>query len=241
MNVNDPKITLLRTQVKAAWQEFDMAVTFHEVWKPAAYDEGLHNRMGVSYATNAFHVVRMALRREMLLALMRLWDTDQRAVRMKSVAEALDDKNVINALATDRASRIKMAGIEDEMRQCLSQQANEAIALVNKYSAKGSHGKVLENLKFLRDKHLAHKEIAATGVSATDEEIESFYQDNSKLIQLLLSLVEAVAYDPEDAARVYRFHAKFFWAGVRGERTEGHPNFRAPNELPSSDSSRKSH
>ena len=51
-----------------------MAIAFHEVWKPAAYDKSLHERMGVSLATNAFHVVQAALRREMLLALMRLWD-----------------------------------------------------------------------------------------------------------------------------------------------------------------------
>ncbi len=74
MNVNDPKIADLGAEVKAAQQEFDMAVTFHEVWKPAAYDKDLHHRMGKSYASNAFNVVRVALRREMLLALMRLWD-----------------------------------------------------------------------------------------------------------------------------------------------------------------------
>jgi hypothetical protein len=27
---------------------------------------------------------------------------------------------------------------------------------------------------------------------------------------------------------VYRYHASFFWAAVRGERSEGHPNYRAP-------------
>ena len=68
---------------------------------------------------------------------------------------------------------------------------------------------------------------AVTGSSATDQEVESFYQDMSKLIGLLRSLVMAEAYDPDDTAQVYRYHAKFFWAAVRGERTEGHPNFRA--------------
>jgi len=70
----------------------------------------------------------------------------------------------------------------------------------------------------LRHERLAHREIAgvATGTNATDEEVESFYQDMSKLISLLLSLVMAQAYDPEDTAQVYRFHAKFFWAAVRG-------------------------
>ena len=70
--------------------------------------------------------------------------------------------------------------------------------------------------------------MAATGLDPTDEEIESFYQDNSKLVGLLSSLVAAVTYDPNDTAEVYRFYAKFFWAGVRGERTEGHPNYQAP-------------
>jgi len=52
----------------------------------------------------------------------------------------------------------------------------------------------------------------------------------SKLIGLLLSLVRAEAYDPDDTAEVYRFHSKLFWAAVRGQRTEGHPNFRTTGE-----------
>ena len=39
-----------------------MAIAFHEVWKPAAYDTDLHARMGVSYATQAFNITRTALR-----------------------------------------------------------------------------------------------------------------------------------------------------------------------------------
>jgi hypothetical protein len=64
MVIDDEKIASLREKVNAARQEFDMAVTFHEVWKPAAFDEDLHKRMGPSYATNAFFVVREALRRK---------------------------------------------------------------------------------------------------------------------------------------------------------------------------------
>jgi hypothetical protein len=54
MKIDDPKIASLREKVNAAHQEFEMAVTFHEVWKPAAFDDDLHKRMGASYATNAF-------------------------------------------------------------------------------------------------------------------------------------------------------------------------------------------
>jgi hypothetical protein len=239
MSVKDQKIASmiasLRKQVKAAQQEFDMAVTFHETWKPVAYDKDLHKRMGKSYATNAFFVVRLALRREMLLALMRLWDKDSRTVRMKeSIADTLRTQSVIDALAADRAARIGMTDAEDQMRQDLSERANKAIALVDKYSKEGSHYAVLENLRRLRHKRLAHRQIEAmpvTTADATDVEIESFYQDNSELIHLLLSLVEAVAYDPKETADVYRHYATLFWAGVRGERTEGHPNYRAPHSV----------
>jgi hypothetical protein len=235
MNAIDPKVALkiasLRKQVEAAKQEFDMAVTFHETWKPLAYDKDLHKRMGDSFATQTFLVVRLALRREMLLALMRLWDKDERNVGMElSIANVLRDQSVVHALAVGRAARIG-ADWEDQMRSDLNRQASEAIGLVEKYSEAGSHDATLQKLRRLRNQRLAHrpvKEVAATGLDPTDEEIESFYQDNSKLVGLLLSLVAGVAYDPNDTAEVARFYAKFFWAGVRGERTEGHPNYRAP-------------
>ena len=100
MDTDVSQIIALKAAVDAARHEFDMAITFHEIWKPAAYDKDLHERMGNSYATNAFHAVRASLRREMLLALMRLWDTDWRSVRMvKHIGAVLRDKWVIDALA----------------------------------------------------------------------------------------------------------------------------------------------
>ena len=164
----------------------------------------------------------------MWLALTRLWDKAPKAVRMEFIAKTLRKRHVINALAADRAARIP--GPEDQMRQSLKQSADKAIELIDKYSKDGS---IRQKLQTLRNERLAHREIAAavTGTDATDEEVESFYQDMSRLISLLISLVMAQAYDPEDTAQVYRFHAKFFWAGVHGERTEGHPNYRAPATL----------
>jgi hypothetical protein len=232
MKIDDRKIASLREKVNAAHQEFDMAVAFHEVWKPAAFDEDLHKRMGASYATNAFFVVRAALRREMLLALMRLWDKDARAVGMNSIAATLGDKRVIDALAADRAARVGLPEAEGQMRKELGQCADAAIMLVGKYSEDDPHGVVRRKLKELRNERLAHRQTGATAIAEADPtagEIESFYQDMSELIRLLLSLVMAVAYNPEDTRDVYRHHAKFFWAGVRGERTEGHPSYRAPS------------
>jgi hypothetical protein len=141
---------------------------------------------------------------------------------MEFVARTLRKPHVINALTADRATRLPASEIE--IRRHLKQTAKQAIDLIDKYSNDGS---TRQKMQTLRNERLAHREIAAvTGSSATDEEVESFYQDMSKLIGLLLSLVMAEAYDPEDTAQVYRFHVKLFWAAVRGERTEGHPNFR---------------
>src|SRR5437763_1812274 len=71
--------------------------------KPAAYDKGLHDRIGRSYAARTFGVIAAALRREMFSALMRLWDSDNRSVRMKWMGEILRKPEVADELAADVA------------------------------------------------------------------------------------------------------------------------------------------
>jgi hypothetical protein len=222
MEIDDPKIDALRKKVTAAQQEFDMAVTFHEVWKPAAYDQDLHSRLGKSYATQAFLITRTALRREMLLALIRMWDKNKQALGMHSVAETLRrEKGMIDALALDRVNHFdfpEAIDLLDEMKDDLGKKAAEADLLVKKYWKDGTHHAVFEKLKTFRDERLAHRQLAparATGANATDEEIEEFYQDNSKLIHILLGVVNAMAYDPEDTAKVYRFYASHFWGAFQ--------------------------
>jgi hypothetical protein len=39
-------------------------------------------------------------------------------------------------------------------------------------------------------------------------------------------VVEQTSYDPEQTASIFGRNAMFFWAGVKGERTEGHPYYR---------------
>jgi AbiU2 len=222
MEIEDPKILALRKQVTAAQREFDMAVAFHDVWKPAAYDRDLHSRLGTSYATQAFLVARTALRREMLLALARLWDVknkdkDKQAIRMTLVSTTLRNKEVIDALAFDRAKRGGWLEALDEMRTDLRKKTDEAVLLLNKYMEGGTHYRVLRNLLTLRHERLAHHQLVtttATRANATDEEIEEFFQDHSRLIELLLGVVNAMAYDPQDTAEVFGFYASHFWKRV---------------------------
>ncbi|NYH26249.1 AbiU2 domain-containing protein [Paraburkholderia bryophila] len=229
------KLGLLKEKVEAAEPEAVMAVTFHEVWKPMAYDEDLHKRMGLSYAAHAFFVVRSALRREMLLALMRLWDNDRkgRAIGMESIAKTLSDQQVFTALVVSRAEGTGLSSgfVVDRMRETLDAKSKKAVELISKYAPGGKHRGVLEKLRTLRNEYLAHKQTTptnATGADASDNEIETFYQDNLEIVQLLLSSVLGRYFDLAEAADVYRHHSKYFWAAARGERTEGHPNYWTP-------------
>lgn len=218
MEIDDPKIVALKDKVTAAEQEFDLAVRFHEVWKPAAYDDALHRRLGKSYATQAFLITKAALRREMLLALMRLWDTNKRSVCLGLIPAVLRDSEVIDALALDRTNRLGFSDVFDAMRDDLAKKADKAIRLLNKYLEGGSHHAVMKSLRAFRHERLAHRQVEAatpSAANATDDEIEQLYQDTAELIETLLALVKAIAYDTEGNANVYRFYADQFWNRVR--------------------------
>jgi hypothetical protein len=88
---------------------------------------------------------------------------------------------------------------------------------------------VRKNLLRLRHEQLAHRQVtpsSVNGADIVDEEAEEFYQDNAKIVREHLSLINANAYDPLETSKLYERYAAEFWAGVRGERTEGHPHFR---------------
>lgn len=229
----DDQISLMKETVRAAEDEIVMAVMFHETWRPAAYDAALQERMGESFATHSFQIVRWSLRREMLLALTRLWDTNRRGIRMAAIAEVLRDEHFFSALIVRRAADMRLSdgGVEEYLRETLEPKRAAVLRLVRKYSDGGAGFGVLKNLRTLRHQRLAHRQIVdapAPRTDASDEEVESFYADNLELVRLLLSLVTATAFDFSEAASVYGHHAGLFWASVRGERTQGHPNYRAP-------------
>lgn len=141
---------------------------------------------------------------------------------MQSIWHDLRNTEVVDALARDRASRLGFGDVFEYMREDLANKADKVVGLIAKYMERGPCNNVLETLRTLRHERLAHRQISpatAPGATATDEEIEEFYQDNSKLIHILLSLVNAVAYNPEDAAGVFGFYAKSFWARFQPDET----------------------
>jgi hypothetical protein len=258
MDTSDPEVVTLRAKVRAALEEFDQASAFHEAWKPTAYDEDLHRRMGSSYATNTFLVIRAALRRETLLALIRLWDRNSKAVSLSNIARALGNGRVVDALVAECEAQwgaLPMGSLEDileenratvaeavrrseeafgrEQGEALRQRAAEAITLIAEYDQGGARHGTLRHLRTLRDQHLAHRQLrpkpaTVDPADASDEAVERLFEDMARLIHLLRLVVEGTDYRPEETAEFRRRHAKLFWASVRGERTEGHPDYALP-------------
>lgn len=249
MDDTQQQIERLSRMVDTARQEIELAIMFHETWRPAAYDTELQDRIGTSYAAHSFQIIRMSLRRELLLTLTRLWDSNPQAVRMSWIASRLRDKKFFGALVQVRSRRLGLRSRfnPDPVREALTPKRDMVLSIINKYSEGGSACEVLTKLKTLRHERLAHRQLAGLPINAaeadspgqrvedgdgpvwaTDDEIEEFYQDNLEIVGLLLSLVQGIGFDLSQAATVYKHHAKFFWASARGERTEGHPNYRPP-------------
>lgn len=220
----------LREHASAALEEFEMAASFHEAWKPAAYDLDLHKRLDNSYAAHTFITIRAALRREMLLALMRLWDGRSDSLRMESIARTLQDKNVLDELSI---TATPFGLLRKDMRAQIERRALEAADLINQYSKGGTKNQIIIDITKLRHEVLAHRSMGSnrlTGPNSTDEEIELFYNDNAKIIQIVMSVALRTAHDPLESCSIFKHYASFFWGGVRGERVEGHPQFRQKQE-----------
>lgn len=165
------------------------------------------------------------------------------------IADAIRDPQTISLLASESGARIETSmvrprgaisrasidAITNSVRASLEEKAKAALAIADKYARGGSGYAALERLKTVRNERLAHHQLEATASptkNATDQEIEDFYLDNSELVRLLLSLVTATAYNPQEGAEVHRTYARNFWASVKGERTEGHPFYRPPSSGP---------
>jgi hypothetical protein len=251
MAVNENQVAILKGKVAAFRDEVESLIAFHEAWRPMVADAALRQRMGNSYATHTFEIIRIALRREVMMGLTRLWDNNRWAVSLKNIGNCLRDKRVVEALVMESVNnwgrlssddappslaepnigtiKPEREWIKGSMAGTLQPQIDRALAIIDKYQDGGSGFATRKHLEGLRDKWLAHREVKS-GVPAaldrTDEEIEAYYQDMLALVEALTHAVDKAAYDPSETADVRKTYARYFWNGVRSERMEGHPDYR---------------
>ena len=255
MTTDSPEIISLRKKVQAATDEFNIAIALYQNWDICIVSENLHARLGRSYATGAFLVIRQALRREILLSLTRMWDTNPQSLSMVSIATLLKDPRVIDALAKkcanqwersdtpsldmmpeDQKGLVARLSKESEKEfgqaraELLRDNARRAIELIVDFDKGGKRSKTIEYLRTLRDQHLAHRQINPRNLDAKaheegNSEVEQIYFDSFALIRLINAVACGVDYNPDETAAMHLRHATFFWRGVLGERTAGHPDF----------------
>lgn len=129
------------------------------------------------------------------------------------------------------------AAFGEETAKELRRDAIQAIEIISKYGQGGTHNSTLKKLNYLRNEQLAHRQINLVSTEIresdfTDNEVEELYENTSNLIRILLHVVVRTAYQPKDAANIFTKYSKYFWAAVRGERTQGHPDYMPPpNDL----------
>ncbi|GLQ50049.1 hypothetical protein ACFFJT_06760 [Dyella flava] len=245
MNVKDNRDALVekykqvRVAVDAAFEQAAQAVMFHETWRPTAEDADLVERMGTSFATHAFQITRWALRRELVMALMRMWDGGRSAssnspmatLSIKHISTFLRDKDSFDVLAQERSGHLGHEGDMIAKMICgtLQSVCDSVLPQIDKYLPGGTGHQTFEDLRKLRNKRLAHHDIAGSVelTDPTDAGIEDFYRDTLEIVSLLMHLVKGVACDMGDTISIYAMYARYFWASARGERTEGHPQYKS--------------
>lgn len=218
-----------------------MAIMCHETWLPAAFDTELQTRYHHSFAGHAFIAIRMVLQREVLLALNRIWDSNNKSIKITRVGEHLRSKSVWNALLEHRGKNFSETS-KPALDNALSQKKERILELLNKYAEGGSAAQIKRKIVSLRNEQLAHRQLpsvaelikeedgaqSSDGKWANQNEVENFYQDTLELVSLLLNLVHGLGYDFAETTKVCKHHAHYFWDGTRSERVQGHPRYIPP-------------
>ncbi|MGI4794434.1 MAG: hypothetical protein ACRYG8_10240 [Janthinobacterium lividum] len=183
MPADPEKIADLEEIVRVARDEFDEVIAFHELWRPMVMDTELHERLGKSYATNAFLTLRDAIHLQVLLGLTKLWDRDTRSVSMPRVIEALASTEIVDFFGARCAAQwgklpmnfgqklpeeerlaLRKSGEESERRFGLKQavklrtSVSEMLDILRDYH-EGDKKDVLIHLRHLRNKHIAHRDL----------------------------------------------------------------------------------
>jgi hypothetical protein len=135
-------------------------------------------------------------------------------------------------LVAHRTESLGYRFLDDAVEGTLVEFRDEVFAINDAYSKDGAQYHVLHRLVKLRSVDLAHTQaseaVANRGAASFDEQVEAIYSDTQRIVSKLLSLINGNAYSYIDAGHVYAHYAKRFWASVRGENTEGHPDYRPP-------------
>lgn len=211
----EANINNLKKQVQlVAWQ-LRAAEAAYCLFKPAASDQALLDRLGSGRATLGFEAVRECLHKECVLALMRIWDKRSDALSIERIVQGLDRADVLNEIRrrrvearscpTTRAYNFDdlAAGEQGQVVAILTaQDRQDAQAAADRVSAEmeeckrlvaeaqaGPIAEARELLKRLRHEQIAHYQVTSPPDRPPPPR-EFRVGDERQLLDLTVTLVE---------------------------------------------------
>jgi len=193
------KISALKASVQTAKEDLTAALAFYEAWKPVASDEQLLAKLKQSPVATTILTIRLALKREMLLALDRLWQNMERASR------SIKSRDVLSALTKERSSKPAMQAV---VRRQLAQHLAASTAMLDNYAS--------DYAKATLDRWLTASSLRTSDLAADMEasEIGKLVADLRELTSRLSSLALGECDDFLDVAQQYSDMSLQFWRSV---------------------------
>lgn len=227
-------LSQLEADLDAVTAEVRHAVAVYALYRQAAIDRLLLDRLGRSRAATAFELVRDALRDSCVLALMRVWDRPRDALSIPRLVKSLR-KDVIFRELEGRLAVIRDQ--RDALRPGGSVGAGPAAELdghiinCEMLLYEVESGQVREEhvvLKTLRHRRLAHHAVRLS--QKPKPERPAVIGDERRLLTATTRIVSAlhrtVRQSPIDFSTFTlngQFTAASFWHSVSGERAEDMP------------------
>ena len=242
----DSEIELMKKFVYAIRDEIMYVISIYETWHPMVSDDELQSRFNHSLAGQSFVFIRIALQREILLTLTRLWDGVGGSISIKKIAHNLENKHFVKKLI-EKTYKIENDTeesyfIKSEMSSYVESKINQVLSIMNAYIKPNGHGlKILFYLKELRNKKLAHNQVnveeanfdSNINIDITFGELDTLFKDMLIIAEFLLSIFHRHGYNMDEARRVDATYARIFWRGATGEKKPGHPDYRSSITLES--------
>lgn len=240
-----PKLELLTKLVRSIERETEQAISLYEAYKPAASNRALIERYNDSYAAWTFNTIRESLHRELVLTLIRLWDTRTDVASIPAVMERLESDSTVSALCREAAGsaarlakgscilndnpeiaaliRQKItASIPDEMTQRNKQKRRQLSTLRGLYT-RACKLPELGSLRRHRHQVLAH---TALDASRTMSLRPAKWGDEQVVLRATVSVAQQLSlvvddHDPSlrDLPSIYRRYAAHYWELRKNFRT----------------------
>ena len=217
-------IAELRHRLDLTWQDLMTAVACFEIFRVAARDKTLLDRLGKSFSTGAFNAIRNSLYREVVLALMRIWDkSPKNNLRMEEIILNLTRSEVVASIKRRRREAFGDMGHNADAAEAQVEREIRQIKFIQNRIMRGSLRNAFKALEKHRNEFLAHSTLGRSSASEIRDVVygdERYLLRWSAILSKKLNLLLDLHTSPRSDFRDFKIAAKCFWGPVRAETVE---------------------